>query len=113
MENCIFCKIVNGELPSTKLYEDENILAFKDISPATPVHILIIPKQHIESAKDIDSTNSVLVAKCFEVIAKLGKELNLDNGYRIINNCGKDGGQIVPHLHFHLLGGIQLNEKIV
>jgi len=105
MENCIFCKIVAGEIPSTKVYEDEFVYAFNDIEPQSPVHILVAPKEHIASAAELDEKTSYLVAKCFEAIAKIAREKGLDGGYRVINNCGPDGGQTVFHLHFHLLGG--------
>ena len=108
MENCLFCKIINGEILSNKVYEDEEILAFKDIKPLAPVHILIIPKKHIECAKDLKVEDEKVIGKIFTVINKLAKEFKLDNGYRIINNCGEDGGQEVMHLHFHLLGGKKL-----
>ena len=111
--DCIFCKIIKGEIPSNKVYEDETVLAFHDIAPQMPVHVIIIPKQHIECAAEINESNSAVVAHIFEVIAKIGKELGLANGYRIINNCGEDGGQTVKHLHFHLLGGEKLGEKLV
>ena len=103
--DCIFCKIAAGEIPSKKAYEDESVLAFYDLEPQAPVHILIIPKAHIASCAEITEENSAVVAHIFEVAAKLGKELGLDNGYRIVNNCGSDGGQTVHHLHFHLMGG--------
>ena len=105
--DCIFCKIAAGEIPSKKAYEDDKVLAFYDLEPQAPVHILIIPKEHITSAADITEENSGVVAHIFEVAAVLGKELGLDNGYRIVNNCGEDGGQSVRHLHFHLMGGRQ------
>ena len=105
MSDCIFCKIAAGEIPSNKAYEDDKVLAFYDLDPQAPVHILVIPKEHIKSAAEIDESNSALVAHIFEVAAKLGKELGLDKGYRIVNNCGEDGGQTVKHLHFHILGG--------
>lgn len=105
--DCIFCKIAAGEIPSKKAYEDDKVLAFYDLEPQAPVHILIIPKTHITSAADITEENSGVVAHIFEVAAKLGKELGLHNGYRIVNNCGEDGGQSVKHLHFHLMGGRQ------
>lgn len=111
--DCIFCKIADGEIPSTKVYEDDMVLAFKDINPQAPVHIVVIPKQHIASAFDINSSNSFVVAHIFEVISKLSKELGLDGGFRVINNCGEDGGQTVNHLHFHILGGEKLSEKII
>lgn len=103
--DCVFCKIANKELPSTAVYEDEKIIIFKDLEPATPVHILAIPKKHIESANEINSSNSQIISHIFEVIAEKSNEFGLKDGYRIVNNCGKDGGQTVPHLHFHILGG--------
>ena len=112
MEDCIFCKIIKGEIPSNKVYEDDEILAFKDINPMAPVHILVIPKKHIESANDISEEDELLIGRMFTVIKKLAKENNLDNGYRIVNNCGEDGGQAVKHLHFHLLGGRKLKIEV-
>ena len=110
--DCIFCKIISGDIPSTKVYEDENVLAFRDLNPQAPVHVLIIPKCHIESADAVDETNSSAVAKVFEKIPVIAKKLNLTNGYRIITNCGSDGCQSVLHLHFHLLGGKQLPAEL-
>ena len=107
--DCIFCKIVSGEIPSNKVYEDDKVLAFHDIAPAAPVHILVIPKEHISCANDINSNNSGIVAHIYEVIAKIAKEQGIwEKGYRIVNNCGEDGGQTVGHLHFHVLGGRSL-----
>ena len=103
MADCLFCKIVAGEIPSTKIYEDENVYAFADIDPQAPFHAIVIPKQHITSAAEIDSNNSALISKVFEAIAKIAKQENLDNGFRVVNNCGADGGQTVGHIHFHLL----------
>lgn len=108
MEDCIFCKIAKGEIPSTKVYEDEAVLAFRDLDPQAPEHVLIIPKEHIASAAEITPENSGLVARVFEAAAVIAKELGLKNGFRIVNNCGKDGMQSVQHLHFHLLGGITM-----
>lgn len=105
--DCLFCKIAAGEIPSTKVYEDETVLAFNDLEPQAPVHILIIPKAHIASAAEVDESNSAVISHIFEVAAKIAKEKALDNGYRIVNNCGADGGQTVKHLHFHLMGGRQ------
>ena len=102
--DCLFCKIVAGEIPSDKVYEDDLVLAFNDIDPQAPVHFLVIPKKHIKSVDEIDSTNSAIIAHIFEVISKLAKELDLANGYRVVTNCGEDGGQSVGHLHFHVLG---------
>ncbi len=113
MDNCIFCKIIAGDIPSTCVYEDEDVFAFRDINPQAPVHILVVPKAHIPCADAIDESNSRAVAKCFEAIAKIAKAEGLANGYRVINNCGEDGGQTVMHLHFHLLGGVSLGEKMI
>lgn len=109
--SCIFCKIVNGEIPSKKVYEDEHVLAFHDLNPLAPVHVLIIPKMHIESAADITEENSIVIAKIFEAAAKIAKELKLEKGFRISTNCGEDGRQGVFHLHFHLIGGKKLSEN--
>ena len=107
--DCIFCKIIAGEIPSTKVYEDDKVLAFKDINPMAPVHILVIPKTHIESAAVITSENSAIVAYIFEIIAKIAKEQGLDkDGFRVLTNCGENGCQSVKHLHFHILGGRKL-----
>lgn len=103
--DCVFCKIASGEIPSKKAYEDESVLAFYDLDPQAPVHILIIPKHHITSVAEITPENSAVVAHIFEVAAKLAKENNLTEGFRVVANTGRDGGQSVPHLHFHLLGG--------
>ncbi len=108
--DCIFCKIAAGEIPSTKVYEDEKVLAFKDINPLAPVHILVIPKTHIESAAAITSENSAVVSYIFEVIAKIVKEQGIDkDGFRVVTNCGENGCQSVKHLHFHILGGRKLD----
>ena len=103
MSDCLFCKIVAGEIPSTKVYEDEFVYAFLDIAPQAPFHAVVIPKEHIGSADEITAQNSILIAKVFEAIAKIAKSENLENGYRVVNNCGEDGGQTVHHIHFHLL----------
>lgn len=108
MENCLFCKIAAGIIPSTKVYEDETILAFRDIAPMAPTHILVIPKTHIPSVDGVTAENSAVVAHIFEVIPQIAREEGLENGYRVISNCGSDAGQTVPHLHFHILGGKQL-----
>ena len=108
MSDCLFCKIINGEIPSKKLYEDEKILAFYDISPIAPVHFLVIPKQHIASVDAIDADNSAIVAYIFQKLGELAKLAGIENGYRVISNCGADAGQTVQHLHFHVLGGEKL-----
>ena len=101
--DCLFCKIAAGEIPSTKIYEDEYVYAFADIDPQAPFHAIIIPREHIASADMINENNSILIAKVFEAVAKIARKENLENGYRVVNNCGKDGGQTVGHIHFHLL----------
>lgn len=106
--DCIFCKIINGELPSKKIYEDDLVYVFEDIAPAAPIHYLIIPKEHISSAKEITPENSHIIAHIYEVIAKLAKDLKLEDGFRIVNNCGEMAGQTVFHIHFHLLAGRKL-----
>ena len=106
--DCLFCKIATGEVNSKKVYEDAKVLAFEDLNPIAPVHILIIPKHHITSADDLTDQNSDIVGYIFQIASRIAKDLNL-NGYRLINNCGEDGGQSVYHLHFHLLGGKKLN----
>ena len=108
MENCLFCKIVAGDIPSTKVYEDDAVLAFRDIAPQAPTHILVIPKAHIGSVAEITAENSAVVAHIFEVIAKVAAQEGLEGGYRVVSNCGDHAGQTVHHLHFHILGGKQL-----
>lgn len=113
MNNCIFCKIINKEIPSNIVYEDEEILAFRDINPVAPVHILVIPKKHIESVIELKEEDEKVVGKIYTVINKISKQENIDKkGFRIVVNCGEDGGQEVKHLHFHLLGGKKLGLKI-
>ncbi len=107
--DCIFCKIIAGEIPSQKVYEDETVYAFKDINPMAPVHVLIVPKQHIASVNEVTAENSAVIAHIYEVASQLAKELGVaEDGYRIVTNCGKNAGQTVFHLHFHLLGGTPL-----
>ena len=103
MADCLFCKIAAGEIPSTKVYEDESVYAFLDIDPQAPFHAIIIPKEHITSAAEITAENSALIAKVFEAAAKIAKAEKLEKGFRIVNNCGEEGGQTVGHIHFHLL----------
>ena len=111
--DCLFCKIIAGEIPSTKVYEDEFCYAFKDINPIAPVHWLFIPKTHISGASAVTAENAEVVGKIFTAIAKVTAEAGITNGFRVITNCGEDAGQTVPHLHFHVLGGEQLSEKMV
>lgn len=109
VEDCIFCKIINGDIPSNKIYEDDKVYAFNDINPEAPIHFLVIPKEHIESANSVNENNADVIAHIFKVINKLVVDLGVaEKGYRIVNNCGEDGGQTVKHLHFHVLGGRNL-----
>ena len=112
MSDCLFCKIIAGEIPSTKVYEDEYVYALRDIAPMAPVHVLVLPKGHIPSADGINAENSVYVARIFEAIAKIAAAEGLTNGYRVITNCGEDGCQTIKHLHFHILGGKKLPETM-
>jgi len=114
MEDCIFCKIIKREIPASIVYEDEEIIAFKDIQPAAPIHILVIPKKHITSLVELNKEDELLIGKIYTVINKVAESQGVkEKGYRVIVNCGKDGGQEVGHLHFHLLAGKKLGEKIV
>lgn len=110
--DCLFCEIIKGNIPSAKVYEDEYVYAFRDINPQAPVHILVVPKVHISSVDEINAENSVYVSKIFEVIPEIAKKESLNGGYRVITNCGADACQSVKHLHFHILGGTQLGEKM-
>ncbi|MBQ3088501.1 MAG: histidine triad nucleotide-binding protein [Clostridia bacterium] len=101
--DCLFCKIIAGDIPSTKVYEDDKVYAFNDIDPKAPFHVIVVPKKHIASAADINSDNSHYIAAIYEVIAKIAEEFDLEKGFRVVNNCGEDGGQTVGHIHFHLL----------
>ncbi len=104
MTDCIFCKIVKGEIPSNLIYEDDKVVAFEDINPQAPIHYLVIPREHIKSAADINEDNKDLIGHIFFIASKIAMEKGLDQGYRIVNNCGIDGGQTVDHIHFHVLG---------
>ena len=110
--DCLFCAIVKGDIPSKKVYEDELCYAFLDINPQAPVHVLVVPKEHIASVGAVSEENSSVVAHIFTVIPKIAKELGLENGYRVVSNVGEDGRQSVKHLHFHVLGGTQLSETM-
>ena len=107
--DCLFCKIIGGDIPSTKVYEDDAVYAFRDIAPQAPVHILVVPKTHMASVDQVTAENSTLVARIFEVIPQIAAAEGLKNGYRVVSNCGPDAGQTVGHLHFHILGGRQLS----
>lgn len=114
MEDCIFCKIISRQIPSTTVYEDDRVLAFNDINPVAPVHVIIIPKQHIENVNGLTPDNASVVADIHLAARKIAEKLNIaDKGYRLINNCGSDAGQTVFHLHYHLIGGLKLGAKIV
>ncbi|MFR5876258.1 MAG: histidine triad nucleotide-binding protein [Eubacterium sp.] len=112
MKMCLFCEIINGNIPSTKVYEDDMMVAFKDVNPVAPVHVLCVPKEHIDCVNNITADNSKFVAHIFEKIPEIAKSQGIDS-YRIINNCGADAGQSVMHLHFHIVGGVELGEKII
>ena len=109
MSDCLFCKIVKGDIPSTKVYEDDSVYAFRDINPQAPTHILVIPKAHLSSVNDVNAANSAVVAHIFEVIPQIAAAEGLTGGYRVVSNCGPDAGQTVHHLHFHILGGKELS----
>lgn len=109
MEDCLFCKIIKGEIPSKKAYEDDNVYAFWDIAPTAPVHILVIPKKHIATLNDVNAENAEVIAKIYEAIPKIAKENGIaEDGYRVVSNCNQAAGQTVFHIHFHLLGGREL-----
>jgi histidine triad (HIT) family protein len=110
--NCLFCKIIAGEIPSSKVYEDDLVYAFRDIAPQAPTHILVVPKAHIDSCNGITAENSAVVAHIFEVIPQIAAAEGLTGGYRVVSNCGADAGQTVFHLHFHILGGRDLGPKM-
>ena len=110
--DCLFCKIITGDIPSSKVYEDDYSYAFRDINPQAPVHILIVPTEHIPSVDGITAENSAIVAKIFEAIPKIAAQENLGGGYRVISNCGDNACQSVKHLHFHIVGGAQLSEQM-
>lgn len=112
MCDCLFCKIIAGEIPSSKVFENDTVYAFRDIHPMAPVHVLVVPKVHIPSCNAVTAENSTAVADIFEAIPKIAAQEGLENGYRVISNCGKDACQSVPHLHFHVLGGKQLPDNM-
>ncbi len=112
MENCLFCKIINGEIPSAKVYEDEHVYAFRDINPQTPTHILVIPRKHFDSLNMIDAATDTELAACLRAIRLIAQQEKLEKGYRVVSNCGPDACQSVPHLHFHILGGTQMADRM-
>ena len=112
MENCLFCRIMNGEIPSAKVYENEFVYAFRDINPQAPTHILVVPKKHISSIAAVDEATDEELAACLRAVRLIAEQEKLTGGYRVVSNCGPDACQSVPHLHFHILGGAQLSEKM-
>lgn len=112
MENCLFCKIMNGEIPSQKVYENEYVYAFRDINPQAPVHVLVIPRKHISSLAEVDRASDRELAECLRAVRLIASQENLSNGYRVVSNCGADACQSVHHLHFHILGGRKMEEKM-
>lgn len=112
MADCIFCKIIDGSIPSNKAYEDDKIIAFHDLEPQAPVHVLVVPKQHICCADELDESNADVIAYIFTKIPQIAKSLGLENGYRVVNNCGDDGCQSIKHIHFHILGGKKLSGQM-
>ena len=114
MEDCIFCKIINKEIPSEVVYEDEKVIAFKDINPLAPVHVLVVPKKHIETLLDVSAEDSKLIAHIYQTINKIARDNGFaENGFRVIVNCGEDSGQEVMHIHFHVVAGQKLGTKII
>ena len=112
MSDCLFCKIISGEIPSTKVYEDDLVYAFRDINPQTPVHVLVIPKKHFASVDEIDRAEDREIAACLRAVRLIARQENLEKGYRVISNCGPDACQSVPHLHFHILGGRKMSDQM-
>lgn len=112
MSDCLFCKIISGEIPSTKVYEDDLVYAFRDINPQTPVHVLVIPKKHFASIDEIDRAEDHEIAACMRAVRLIARQENLEKGYRVISNCGPDACQSVPHLHFHILGGRKMSDQM-
>lgn len=113
MENCLFCKIIAGDIPSTKVYEDEMTYAFRDINPQAPTHVLVVPKKHVSGVSTCDELDNDVLAACLKACKKVAELENLDGGFRVVSNCGADACQTVPHLHFHVLGGRKLGEGMV
>ena len=112
MDNCLFCKILKGEIPSSAVFENDYVYAFRDINPQTPVHILVIPRKHLSSLNDAPSADDRELAECLRAIPRIAAQENLSGGYRVVSNCGPDACQSVPHLHFHILGGTRMGEKM-
>lgn len=114
MEDCIFCRIINKQIPATVVYEDDKVLAFNDIKPVAPVHVILIPKEHIPGVNGLNETNAAVMADIHLAAKKIAAQLGIaEKGFRLINNCGADAGQTVFHLHYHLIGGVNLGAKII
>ena len=112
MDNCLFCKILKGEIPSSKVYENDYVYAFRDINPQAPVHVLVIPKKHVSSLNEVDHLDEKEIAECLRAVSLIASRENLADGYRVVSNCGLDACQSVPHLHFHILGGRKMGEQM-
>ena len=112
MENCLFCKIIHGEIPSAKVYENDDVFAFKDINPQAPFHVLVVPKKHVPSVAEIDRLDNEEIAACLRAVKQIASDAGLSGGFRVISNCGPDACQSVPHLHFHILGGRQMADQM-
>ncbi len=112
MDDCLFCKIIRGDIPSSKVFEDEKVYAFKDINPQAPTHVLVVPKEHFSDVSDISAKDSALCGYIFQKCAQIASEQGLENGFRLITNCGEDGCQSVKHFHVHILGGTKLTDKM-
>lgn len=112
MENCLFCKIIKGDIPSSKVFENDQVFAFRDINPQAPFHVLVVPKKHVESVAAIDQLSSDEIAACLKAVKQIASEASLSGGFRVISNCGPDACQSVPHLHFHVLGGRHMSDQM-
>ena len=112
MENCLFCRIISGDIPSAKVFEDDFVYAFRDINPQAPVHVLVVPKEHLSSLSDTEKSSDALLAGCLRAIRVIAANEGLENGYRVVSNCGPDACQSVQHLHFHILGGRKMGEQM-
>ena len=112
MENCLFCRIISGEIPSSKVFENDKVFAFRDIQPQAPFHVLVVPKKHVASVAEIDGLNDEEIAACLRAVSRIASDAALSGGYRVISNCGPDACQSVPHLHFHILGGRRMADQM-
>ena len=112
MENCLFCKIIKGEIPSTKVLENDQVFAFRDINPQAPTHVLVVPKKHVSSVAEIDQLSDAEIAACLMAVKQIAAEESLSDGFRVVSNCGPDACQSVPHLHFHIIGGRKMGDRM-